>query len=128
MRTPKATAWDPADLKQTEGYVRFSIHWGFIFGPLLSLLLLTAGPMSLASPIPWLYLAVLTTALWGALAVLHTRLRDADLLSASRWDASSGSATRARPGSRGSPAASRRPSSAPGRRRASARWPASWSA
>lgn len=87
MRTPKATAWDPADLKQTEGYVRFSIHWGFIFGPLLSLLLLTAGPMSLASPIPWLYLAVLTTALWGALAVLHTRLRDADLLSASRWDA-----------------------------------------
>ncbi len=70
-------------VRRTERYVYSSLHWGF---PILSLagLLLVTGKAPLEWSLPWMVL--LTVAAWAGLVVLHTRLRDADLLPASRWD------------------------------------------
>lgn len=70
-------------VRRTERYVYNSLHWAF---PMLSFagLMLVTGEASLEWSLPWV--ALLTVAAWAGLAVLHTRLRDADLLPASRWD------------------------------------------
>ena len=71
-------------VRRTERYVYNSLHWAFPMLPLVALVLVT-GPAPLAWSLPWT--ALLTVAGWAGLVVLHTRLRDADLLPASGWDA-----------------------------------------
>ena len=71
-----------AGVRKTEEYVYQSLHWAFPMVPLLVVSHTVLNP-SITS------IALFVTALVASasgLAVLHTRLRDADLLPASRWD------------------------------------------
>jgi len=71
-------------VKRTEGYVYNSLHWAFPMVPLLALAL-AFGAADL-----WVRVAFVATATVAAaagLSVLHTALRDADLLPISGWDA-----------------------------------------
>lgn len=71
------------DVRRTEGYVYNSLHWAFPMLPFVALTL-AFGPAA-----PWLSLLVLalvTLAALAGLTVLHTALRDDDLLPASGWD------------------------------------------
>ena len=71
-------------VRRTERYVYNSLHWAFPLLPMVALIAITGD-----APWGWslLWTVVIVVASWAALAVLHTRLRDADLLPASRWDA-----------------------------------------
>ena len=81
-----STAQRRAELgvRRTERYVYNSLHWAF---PLLGAVALIAvtGDAPLQWSLPWA--ATVIVAAWAGLVVLHTRLRDADLLPASGWDA-----------------------------------------
>lgn len=81
-----STAQRRAELgvRRTERYVYNSLHWAF---PILGAVALIAvtGDAPLEWSLPWA--AMLIVAAWSGLVVLHTRLRDADLLPASGWDA-----------------------------------------
>ncbi len=81
-----STAQHRAELgvRRTERYVYNSLHWAF---PLLGAVALIAvtGDAPLQWSLPWA--ATVIVAAWAGLVVLHTRLRDADLLPASGWDA-----------------------------------------
>lgn len=69
-------------VRRTERYVYNSLHWAFPMLPVTGLLL--AGGAPAAWSVPWTVLLAVTG--WAGLVVLHTRLRDAELLPASRWD------------------------------------------
>lgn len=69
-------------VRRTERYVYNSLHWAFPMLPVTGLLL--AGGAPAAWSVPWTVLLAVTG--WAGLVVLHTRLRDAKLLPASRWD------------------------------------------
>lgn len=70
-------------VRRTERYVYNSLHWGFPMLPLV-------GPLVLGgdAPLGWwlLWMVLLIVAAGAGLVVLHTRLRDRDLLPASGWD------------------------------------------
>lgn len=70
-------------VKRTEGYVYNTLHWAFPMVPFLALAL-SFGDAPLA--ISLAFLALTTLASVAGLSVLHTQLRDAELLPASRWD------------------------------------------
>ena len=70
-------------VRRTERYVYNSLHWGFPMLPVVGPLVLF-GDAPLGSWVLWM--AVLIVATGAGLVVLHTRLRDAELLPASRWD------------------------------------------
>lgn len=70
-------------VRRTETYVYNSLHWAFPMAPLLAIALGIGG----ASPgLTIAFIAATTIASASGLAVLHTELRDADLLPASSWD------------------------------------------
>lgn len=71
-------------VKRTEGYVYNSLHWAFPLAPMLALAV-AFGPAPLGLRIA-LVVGTTVAALAG-LSVLHTSLRDADLLPPSGWDA-----------------------------------------
>ena len=71
-------------VKRTESYVYNSLHWAFPLAPVLALS--TAfGPWPVAIRIA--FIAATVVASLAGLSVLHTALRDADLLPPSGWDA-----------------------------------------
>ena len=71
-------------VKRTESYVYNSLHWAFPLAPILALS--TAfGPWPVAIRIA--FVAATVVASLAGLSVLHTALRDADLLPPSGWDA-----------------------------------------
>lgn len=70
-------------VRRTEGYVYSALHWAFPLVPVVALALVV-GPAPLWISLP--HLALATVAAWAGLSVLHTRLRDRDLLPASGWD------------------------------------------
>lgn len=81
-----STAQHRAELgvRRTERYVYNSLHWAFPILGVVALIALT-GEAPLAWSMAWAALVII--AAWSGLVVLHTRLRDADLLPASGWDA-----------------------------------------
>ena len=70
-------------VRRTEGYVYNALHWAF---PMLPFLALALSFGDAALEVSAAFLALTVAASWAGLSVLHTRLRDRDLLPASRWD------------------------------------------
>ncbi|MFT3862334.1 sensor histidine kinase [Micropruina sp.] len=79
--TPQARS--ESGVRRTERYVYNSLHWAFPILAMVALIVVT-GDAPLPWALPWAAMAVV--AAWSGLAVLHTRLREADLLPASGWD------------------------------------------
>ena len=71
-------------VRRTERYVYNSLHWAFPILGAVALIVVT-GDAPPQWSVPWA--AVVLVAAWAGLVVLHTRLRDADLLPPSGWDA-----------------------------------------
>ncbi len=71
-------------VRRTERYVYNSLHWGFPILGAVALIVVT-GDAPRQWSVPWA--AMVLVAAWAGLVVLHTRLRDDDLLPPSGWDA-----------------------------------------
>ncbi|MDO5533481.1 MAG: histidine kinase [Propionibacteriaceae bacterium] len=71
-------------VRRTEGYVYNSLHWAFPLAPMLALALgFRPAPLGLRIA----FVVATAIAAGAGLSALHSALRDADLLPASRWDA-----------------------------------------
>ena len=71
-------------VRRTEGYLYSSLHEGFLVLPLIVLVGVDGTPRPLLWFIGWG--SIVIAAGWTGLTVLHTRLRDLDLLPPSGWD------------------------------------------
>lgn len=72
-------------VRRSEGYVYGSLHQGFPLLPAVALLTTLGGR---TTPVSWVigWGVLLLAAAWAGLTVLHTRLRDLQLLPPSNWD------------------------------------------